>query len=279
LRLRVDARSSTTAAFATATDGGGEVHSGVQCGDCQTVRGLSGSSADFPGVEVVTFPPGALTAFARSIVEASGALRPYAVVEPSLGVVFGTWSRREAEDEDGGEGREEAGGGWCATVDFLQPWEGQPSELVTWVNAEEAAAAAAAAAAVARGRDAKVGVGADEGASGDLGHVRASTMIRPIGWLQTTPATGPALTEEVRAAFDLQSETAKPTTVRGSISCGGGGGERRPPSASSLFVSVDIIRSALPGGAGGGACVEVFDLRTGAVLDFELSGADEGEED
>jgi hypothetical protein len=54
LRLRVDARSSTTAAFATSTDGGGEVHSGVQCGQTVTVRGLSGGSADFPGVEVVT---------------------------------------------------------------------------------------------------------------------------------------------------------------------------------------------------------------------------------
>ena len=43
-------------------------------------------------------------------------------------------------------------------------------------------------------------------------------------------------------------------------------------------MSVDVIRSGLPGGgAGGGACVEVYDLRTGAALDFELGGTDEGE--
>jgi len=37
------------------------------------------------------------------------------------------------------------------------------------------------------------------------------------------------------------------------------------------------VRSAVPGG--GGAAVEVFDLRSGAALDFELTGADDDEGD
>lgn len=102
-----------------------------------------------------------------------------------------------------------------------------------------------------------------------------SGVIRPIGWLQTTPATGPVLTEEVRAAFfeaKAEFSTKKNTTTTTTKT----GGE---PPASSLFVSLDIVRSGLPGGGGGGACVEVYDLGTGGALDFELSGVDEGEED
>jgi hypothetical protein len=131
--LHLDARSTTTTLPAASAAAGDDV------------------PADAPAaaVEVVAFPPGALTSFARGVVEATGALRPYAVVEPSLGVVFGTWSRGEA-----------AGGGWCAAVGFLQPWEGQPSELVAWLNAEEAAA---------------------EEEAGSGRPPRASAMIRPIG--------------------------------------------------------------------------------------------------
>ena len=59
-------------------------------------------------------------------------------------------------------------------------------------------------------------------------------MIRPIGWLQTQPGTGPVLTEEVRAAFrdrEMKPDEAGSTSRRGA-----------PPMCSALFASVDVVR-------------------------------------
>ena len=194
-------------------------------------------------VESLTFAPGAVTTFSRALVEASGALRPYGAVQATLGIVFGSWSAVES-----------AGGSspavWRASVGFLQPWEGEPADLVAWLTAEETE-------------------GRGEGSAG---------RIRPIGWLQTTPMLGPVLSEEVRAAFLAHSRDGRPGGVGedGNRTEDDGNGPRgRPPSAAAMFVSVDVIRSALPGNAAG-ACLEAFDLRTGAALDYEVAGADEG---
>ena len=58
-------------------------------------------------------------------------------------------------------------------------------------------------------------------------------MIRPIGWLQTNPATGPVLTEEVRAAFEDRENKAD--------EAGSDSHFRRPPMCSALFASVDVV--------------------------------------
>ena len=100
---------------------------------------------------VVAFPAGAVTSFAKGTVESTGALAPFAVVEQTLGVMFGTWTREEQpedryttstqsepEPEQGGDAHErhnmskQSGCGWRATVGFMQPWEGNPRELVAW---------------------------------------------------------------------------------------------------------------------------------------------------
>jgi hypothetical protein len=66
-------------------------------------------------------------------------------------VLFGTWTREEEpeeryttstqseQDPEQGEDAQEghavsnqSGCGWRATVGFMQPWEGNPRELVAW---------------------------------------------------------------------------------------------------------------------------------------------------
>jgi hypothetical protein len=130
---------------------------------------------------------------------------------------------------------------WRASVGFVQPWDGEPSALVAWLRAEAS--------------------GGDGGGGGGGG----GGMIRPLAWLRTTAACGAALTRDVQAAY------------------GDGGGDDdladAPPPASRVFVSVDVVATALRGKSGGGAVVEVFDLRTNEACAFELGGADACDDD
>ena len=173
-----------------------------------------------PRVDLVVFPPGALSAFSKNDVDTSGCTRPYADVKSSLGVVFGTWS-----EVDGGAG------GWRARVGFVQPWEGEPDALVAWLNADEAAGDAAGA-----------------------------SMIKPVGWLKTMHMTGPALTASITSAYELLADRSRFVGA--------------PPPASAMYVSLDVVRTVTEERA----CVEVYDLRTGRELVFELSGEDDDDE-
>jgi hypothetical protein len=103
---------------------------------------------------------------------------------------------------------------WRASVGFVQPWDGEPSALVAWLRAEAS--------------------GGDGGGGGGGG----GGMIRPLAWLRTTAACGAALTRDVQAAY------------------GDGGGDDdladAPPPASRVFVSVDVVATAVRGKSGGG---------------------------
>ena len=178
-------------------------------------------------IELMTFPPGAVVAFAEAACAAADALAPGARHDAVCGLVFGTWKRGSAPRS------------WRASVGFVQPWDGEPSALVAWLRAEAS--------------------GGDGGGGGGGG------MIRPLAWLRTTAACGAALTRDVQAAY------------------GDGGGDDdladAPPPASRVFVSVDVVATALRGKSGGGAVVEVFDLRTNEACAFELGGADACDDD
>ena len=75
------------------------------------------------------------------------------------------------------------------------------------------------------------------------------------------------VSEDVRDAFRAAAGTGTGT---------GTGGDDGPPPAAAMFVSLDATVTALAAkGAGGGARVEVFDLRTERALDFEVEGVDD----
>ena len=98
--------------------------------------------------------------------------------------------------------------------------------------------------------------------------VRRSGMIGPVGWLKTTHLTGPALTAAVSSAYE-----------RAALN-GDGVGDAKgdagvPPPASAVYVSLDVVRTFTERRA----CLEVYDLRTGRELVFELSGEDDDDDD
>ena len=82
----------------------------------------------------------------------------------------------------------------------------------------------------------------------------------------TTNALEPRVSDEVRDAF-----RAAPGT--GTV------GDDGPPPAAAMFVSLDATVTALAAsGAGGGARLEMFDLRTERALDFEVEGVDDDDD-
>ena len=192
---------------------------------------------------LVVFPPGALGQFVRSI---RGGLAPGAKREPTLGILFGGWSWRRDLSLD-------APNAWVATVAFLQPWQGLAVDLATWLEGEDAEA-----------------VGASRNSI-------AANTLRPIGWLRATAGLGAGVTEEIRdarvsavARMETFSNSARAMSLE----------TTKPPPASSLFVSLDDVRTAVAAkhaGGGAGAAVEVFDLRAGKAVDFTLRGDDAGE--
>ena len=204
-------------------------------------------------VSLVSFPAGALTQFAAGI---PGVLAPGAARAPTLGILFGTWSATAADAETRGEGAPADGCAWQATIAFLQPWEGAAAELAAWLEGEDAAAIAAAPGSV------------------------AAKQLRPVGWLRTTAGLGVGVTEEVRRARDdAVAKRASSEKARGPENART---RSRPPPASAVFVSLDEVRSAVAArhaGGGAGAAAEVYDLRTGRAVDFEVDGTDAGEEE
>ena len=96
---------------------------------------------------------------------------------------------------------------------------------------------------------------------------RKSGMIGPVGWLKTTHLTGPALTAAVSSAYERAASN------------GDGVGDANaagvPPPASAVYVSLDVVRTVTEERA----CLEVYDLRTGRELVFELSGEDDDDDD
>ena len=97
---------------------------------------------------------------------------------------------------------------------------------------------------------------ADEAA----GDAAGASMIKPVGWLKTMHMTGPALTAPITSAYELLADRSR---FRGA-----------PPPASAMYVSLDVVRTVTEERA----CVEVYDLRTGRELVFELSGEDDDDE-
>ena len=96
---------------------------------------------------------------------------------------------------------------------------------------------------------------------------RKSGMIGPVGWLKTTHLTGPALTAAVSSAYEraaLRGDGVGDETAAGV-----------PPPASAVYVSLDVVRTVTEERA----CLEVYDLRTGRELVFELSGEDDDDDD
>ena len=97
--------------------------------------------------------------------------------------------------------------------------------------------------------------------------VKRSGMIGPVGWLKTTHLTGPALTAAVSSAYERAASN------------GDGVGDANaagvPPPASAVYVSLDVVRTFTERRA----CLEVYDLRTGRELVFELSGEDDDDDD
>jgi hypothetical protein len=204
-------------------------------------------------VSLVSFPAGALTQFAAGI---AGVLAPGAAPAPTLGILFGTWSATAADAETRGEGAPADGCAWQATIAFLQPWEGAAAELAAWLEGEDAAAIAAAPGSV------------------------AAKQLRPVGWLRTTAGLGVGVTEEVRRARD--DAVAKRASSEKARGLENARTRSRPPPASAVFVSLDEVRSAVAArhaGGGAGAAAEVYDLRTGRAVDFEVDGTDAGEEE
>ena len=186
-------------------------------------------------VDAIGFAPGALTAFAVAATDAAKSLAPYAVHTSTLGLAFGTWTR---VDGDGSNA-------WRGAVAFLQPWDGEPARLVEWL--------------ARRDEEARGGTRGDE-----VKEAREKGVgIRPMGWVMTTNALEPRVSEDVRDAFRAAAGT-------------GTGGDDGPPPAAAMLVSLDATVTALAAkGAGGGARVEVFDLRTERALDFEVEGVDD----
>ena len=163
-------------------------------------------------------------------------------------------SRTAGHAAEAGAGPEAAGPGrarWRLAAAFLQPWDGSPRELASWLETTR-----------------------DDSA-------RSRGMIAPCAWLRATHALAPAAAEEIFAA---RRDAAK---VSVAVAAGRGPevpvpaeeGALQPPPPSAVFVSLDVVRTALSArGAGGGARVEVFDLRDGAEVEFEVSGADDDDE-
>jgi hypothetical protein len=85
-------------------------------------------------------------------------------------------------------------------------------------------------------------------------------MIKPVGWLKTMHMTGPALTASITSAYELLADRSRFVGA--------------PPPASAMYVSLDVVRTVTEERA----CVEVYDLRTGRELVFELSGEDDDDE-
>ena len=196
-------------------------------------------------VDAIGFAPGALTAFAVAATDAAKSLAPYAVPTSTLGLAFGTWTR---VDGDGSNA-------WRGAVAFLQPWDGEPARLVEWL--------------ARRDEEAREGTRGDE-----VKEAREKGVgIRPMGWVMTTNALEPRVSEDVRDAFRAVAGTG---TGTGGDAGTGTGGDDGPPPAAAMLVSLDATVTALAAkGAGGGARVEVFDLRTERALDFEVEGVDD----
>ena len=194
-------------------------------------------------VDADRFRAGALTAFAVAATDAAKSLAPYAVPTSTLGLAFGTWTR---VDGDGSNA-------WRGAVAFLQPWDGEPARLVEWL--------------ARRDEEARGGTRGDEVKEAREGGVG----IRPMGWVMTTNALEPRVSEDVRDAFRAVAGTGT-----GTGGDGDGDGDDGPPPAAAMLVSLDATVTALAAkGAGGGARVEVFDLRTERALDFEVEGVDD----
>jgi hypothetical protein len=88
------------------------------------------------------------------------------------------------------------------------------------------------------------------------------------------------VTEEVRCARD--DAVAKRASSEKARGLENARTRSRPPPASAVFVSLDEVRSAVAArhaGGGAGAAAEVYDLRTGRAVDFEVDGTDAGEEE
>ena len=232
-----------------------------------------GDEASVAVVDSVVFPPGALVAFSELVTGGRGgsafSFSPGGKTTESttatLAVVHGAWTRTRRsgfrdDAAEAGAGPEAAGPGrapgpgrarWRLAAAFLQPWDGSPRELASWLETTR-----------------------DDSA-------RSRGMIAPCAWLRATHALAPAAAEEIFAA---RRDAAK---VSVAVAAGRGPevpvpaeeGALKPPPPSAVFVSLDVVRTALSArGAGGGARVEVFDLRDGAEVEFEVSGADDDDE-
>lgn len=200
--------------------------------------------------EVVRFLPDALMQFTQGI---ENALAPGVTREPTLGILFGAWSRTKRENEESNA--------WRAAVAFLQPWQGQALDLATWLEGEDR-----------------------EAVMTSKSNSVAANTLRPIGWLRTTAGLGAGVTEEITNARRVAVEQTE-TSMSMSQSFGlqskhNADTETRPPPASSLFVSLDDVRTSVAKrqkNGGPGAVVEIFDLRSGKRVDFFLDGDDAGE--
>ena len=109
--------------------------------------------------------------------------------------------------------------------------------------------------------------------------------IRPMGWVMTTNALEPRVSDEVRDAFRAAPGTGTGTGTAtlflpgSGDGDGDGDGDDGPPPAAAMFVSLDATVTALAAsGAGGGARLEMFDLRTERALDFEVEGVDDDDD-
>ena len=226
-----------------------------------------GDEASVAVVDSVVFPPGALVAFSELVTGGRGgsafSFSPGGKTTESttatLAVVHGAWTRTRRsgfrdDAAEAGAGPEAAGPGrarWRLAAAFLQPWDGSPRELASWLETTR-----------------------DDSA-------RSRGMIAPCAWLRATHALAPAAAEEIFAA---RRDAAK---VSVAVAAGRGPevpvpaeeGALKPPPPSAVFISLDVVRTALSArGAGGGARVEVFDLRDGAEVEFEVWGADDDDE-
>ena len=258
--LRVAGRIGSRAA-----EGKGEgSEGGARDGATEATGGDEASAAV---VDSVVFPPGALVAFSELVTGGRGgsafSFSPGGKTTESttatLAVVHGAWTRtrRSGFRDDAAE----AGAG------------------------PEAAGPGRARGGASRRRFFSPGTGPR--ASSRRGSRRRATTRRVRGDDRAVRVAArdaraaPAAAEEIFAA---RRDAAK---VSVAVAAGRGPevpvpaeeGALKPPPPSAVFVSLDVVRTALSArGAGGGARVEVFDLRDGAEVEFEVSGADDDDE-
>ena len=124
-------------------------------------------------MDAIGFAPGALTAFAVAATDAAKSLAPYAVPTSTLGLAFGTWTRVDGDGSNARRG---------ADSRFYNLGTGNPRAYAEWL--------------ARRDEEAREGTRGDE-----VKEAREKGVgIRPMGWVMTTNALEPRVSEDVRAA-------------------------------------------------------------------------------